>query len=249
METSLSIIIPFYKKMEEFRLVYPHNYAIFKDLEDCEVVIALDNNRDEKALLRFLQNYSDVNYTIIINDQIHKWRNPAKAINVGIMAAKKINCLVISPESVIDQQLLPEMFDMKNENNFVVGVLHTSSINEDTLDFQNVQNTKKHYGSIMFSRSDALAVTGYNEQFREWGCDDDDFRKRLTLNGKKMIPVPAGVIHFKNHEKPDNVQRLRINVKRLKTNKKVRVNTIWGKDFSRKIEIPKASDIQTIAQE
>lgn len=95
---NLSVIIPFYKKMEEFRRVFPINRKYF-ERNGIEVVIVLDTPDEREELLSYIMQFPFINWRVIMNDKPHDWRNPAKPLNVGIRHATKKYIMICSPES------------------------------------------------------------------------------------------------------------------------------------------------------
>lgn len=77
---NLSVIIPFYKKMEEFRRVFPINRKYF-ERNGIEVVIVLDTPDEREELLSYIMQFPFINWRVIMNDKPHDWRNPAKPLN------------------------------------------------------------------------------------------------------------------------------------------------------------------------
>ena len=94
----VSVVMPFYKKMDEFRRIFPKNLPYFQR-NGIEIVIAMDEDSEEESLINFTHRYPFINWKVIVNHNKHDWRNPAKAINVGIRNATKEFILVCSPES------------------------------------------------------------------------------------------------------------------------------------------------------
>ena len=94
----LSVVIPFYRKMREFRSVFPKNRK-YLERNGIEVVIVLDTPEESQELQDFISQYPFVNWRIVMNDKPHEWRNPAKPLNVGIRFATKRFVMVCSPES------------------------------------------------------------------------------------------------------------------------------------------------------
>lgn len=45
---------------------------------------------------------------------------------------------------------------------------------------------KLHGASVGVWRSDYVAINGYDEEFRGWGCEDDDLRLRLRASGVRI---------------------------------------------------------------
>ena len=79
----LSVVIPFYRKMREFKSVFPKNRK-YLERNGIEVVIVLDTPEESQD---FILQYPFVNWRIVMNDKPHEWRNPAKPLNVGIRSS------------------------------------------------------------------------------------------------------------------------------------------------------------------
>jgi len=94
----LSIVLPFYRKLAEFERVAVLN-APYWARPGIEVVIALDDGAEEAPLLRLLQRFPAVCWTLLVNDRPHAWRPPCRAINAGVRHSAGRFVLVHSPES------------------------------------------------------------------------------------------------------------------------------------------------------
>ncbi len=82
----ISIILPFYKKLKEFKKVLPKNLKYFQR-NGIELIIVLDTPEEEQELVNFLDEFPFLNSKVIVNRIHHEWRNPAKVLNVGIRHA------------------------------------------------------------------------------------------------------------------------------------------------------------------
>jgi glycosyltransferase involved in cell wall biosynthesis len=171
---NLSVIIPFFKKINEFKEVLPHNQKYF-ERNGIEVIICLDEPTEEKQLLELIEHYPFINWKVIINDVPHSWRNPSKAINVGIRHSTKEYIMVMSPESQLQTDAIDcfVKYLRKKERSFVLGFIQ----------FEHYDNKLHPYGSIAVRKSHLVAINGYNEAYSDWGSDDDDIRVRLTRSG------------------------------------------------------------------
>lgn len=181
----LSIVIPFYKKMAEFKRVFPLNHKYF-ERNGIEVVIVLDTPAEQAELLEFVQQYPFVNWRIVLNDKPHEWRNPAKPLNVGIRHSTKKYVMVCSPESEMVTDviyILRKSFeDYPDYPHYAIGRVcfaDEEAVTPET--FNNYQFIP--FGSIMFERKDAEAIHGYDETLSKWGGDDNNLRARLDMIG------------------------------------------------------------------
>ena len=240
----LSIVMPFYKRLDEFKRVFPSK-AKYYERNGIEVVIVADEPTEEQGILDYIRRYPFINWKVVVNDEAHPWRNPAKAFNVGIRQATKSYILVMDPELEFYTDVIYELrekLDSYPEHYAVGQVLFMDiceEINEETL--------HKHgrglipYGSIMAKKEYFERVGGYSEHYTEWGGEDDHLRKRLELAGIHRLFFPDSVlIHREDMGKRTvsrNEQRARIPrdvLSEMLLPMKIVVNgEDWGRDFSR----------------
>lgn len=194
----VSVVMPFYKKMSEFREIFPRNHHYF-ERNGIEVVIVLDTPLEKDELLDFVKEYPFVNWRIILNDKPHGWRNPAKPLNVGLRFATKKYVMVCSPESEmltdVIYLLLKTFDDYKDFPHYAIGRVcfaDNESVTEDT--FNNYHYIP--FGSIMAEKKHLYDISGYDETFSEWGGDDNNLRSRLDMTGIEELYVSqAMMIH------------------------------------------------------
>lgn len=199
----LSVIVPFYKKFDELRLVLPYN-ARFLRGPDVELVLVLDEPSQEAEVLALLDTLPLIRARVIVNDHDHDWRPPCKAINVGIRAATGRFILVVSPESLFVANVPGRVTRLLNErpSDIVLGRVAWT-----TFASARAQAPKPlfaaavaacggagfandYYGSIAGARELFLAIRGYDESLDEWGGDDDNVRARLSMNGAILMLDP-----------------------------------------------------------
>src|ERR1043165_7633290 len=84
----VSVLLPFYKKYDEFRSALQTNAPYF-ERNGIEVIILMDSPQQEEELVALLKQYPFINWKVLINRQPHPWRNPVKVLNVGIKQASK----------------------------------------------------------------------------------------------------------------------------------------------------------------
>jgi glycosyltransferase involved in cell wall biosynthesis len=194
----LSLIMPFYKKTEIFRKTLLRNCKFFQR-KGIEVIICMDEPSEKKALLELIGSYPLINWKVIVNNKEHEWRNPSKALNVGIRYATRKYLLFIDPESEFFSDVILQLRSMSicYEYSFFIGQVgfadtafdmeHSSLSGLDIID----------YGSMLVEKKYMLAIQGYNEAISEWGGDDTEIRTRLEFYGLRRIFVPAAtLIHF-----------------------------------------------------
>lgn len=241
----LSIIMPFYKKMYEFKRVFPLNHK-YLERNGIEVILVLDSPDEKEELIEFIKQYPFVNWRVIMNDKPHSWRNPAKPLNVGIKFASKRYIMICSPESemLTDVPLIlrKSFIDYKDYPHYAIGRVLFADNEEVTVDSFNRQITLP-YGSIMVERKDVELINGYDETFSEWGGDDDNLRARLNMSGvEELLVYDAMMVHrdisniAKNKrthsEKKRTIQALR---HYLHPAHVIANGNDWGQDFDKVI--------------
>ena len=194
----LSIVMPFYKKMKEFRKVFPRNQK-FIERNGIEVIIVLDTPDESDELLEFIKNYPFVNWRVIMNEKPHEWRNPAKPLNVGLRHAIKKYVMVCSPESEMLTDviyILRKTFeDYPDYPHYAIGrvcFVDNENVTEETFNsFHNIP-----FGSIMVARKHLQQINGYDETLSKWGGDDNNLRSRLDMAGiKELFINDALMVH------------------------------------------------------
>jgi hypothetical protein len=235
----VSIVMSFYKKLNDFRRVLPKNAKYFQR-NGIEIIIVLDEPSEEEGLLEFIEQYPFINFKIIINRKEHEWRNHCKVLNVGIKAASFNYILVLDPEVELVTDVIYRLRYTLSfySNTFATGVVAFIDYKDDINEFQNVSWIP--YGSIMVRKSDLMEIRGYDESFKDWGGEDDQIRKRLELSGiQKMEVLDAKTVHREENcdEHKERSSRVsKMSIKHLKhilyPKKTVFNNEGWGQDFN-----------------
>lgn len=237
----LSIVLPFYKKCYEFKRTLQKNHFYFQR-NGIEVIIVMDDPAQEQLLLELVKSFPLINWKILINRNSHAWRNPSKAINVGIRHAANKYILVMGPDSEFYTDVI---FNLRYMAEFYPDSFFTGQVyfcEEDTvLDHQSIQHMLLPYGSILASKQSLLAVRGYDEQLINWGGDDDNIRARLSLSGLQHIAVSQAIlVHREKDNHSGHTSRAKKSrlipvpeKKKIFYPEEIITNKIsWGKDFS-----------------
>jgi GT2 family glycosyltransferase len=187
----VSVILPFYKKYNDFVRVLPLNAAYFSR-SGVEVLIVMDESSEEEQVLAYIEQYPQINWVVIVNDNDHEWRNPAKTLNVGIKHAAKKYILIISPESEMKTDIIRQFTrQIENNRSYCIGLVHFLDYCETRFFIDGPP-----YGSIMVSRDNLVKIGGYDESFDKWGGEDDNLRSRLNMIGVRETLLPeAHIIH------------------------------------------------------
>lgn len=244
---SLSVILPFFRKLTEFRQVLPMNVSYLARPE-IEVIIVMDDPEEEAGVLAFLSGFPSVHWKVIVNDQAHEWRPPCSAINVGIRHSSGQTVLICSPESafVTDVPGHALLLGRFQPNVVALGQVAWACFSDlregrtlDVLHAQgahNVPESALYYGSIVVSRAALESVQGYDESQAAWGGDDDNVRIRLEMAGYPLQACPEiRVLHLSAAPRP--VARafddLHIWERCTPESPVANVADSWGREFSR----------------
>lgn len=238
----LSIVMPFYKRLDEFKRVFPSK-AKYYERNGIEVLIVADEPTEREGILEYIRTYPFINWKVVVNPQDHTWRNPAKAFNVGIRQATKQYILIMDPELEFYTDVIYELREKLDSypEHYAVGQVLFMDIQEEI----NEYTLEKHrynlipYGSIMAKKEYFEIIGGYDEFYTEWGGEDDNLRRRFELAGIQQLFFPESIlIHredFSQRIVSRNEQRALISreaLSRMLLPIDIYVNeTGWGTDF------------------
>jgi len=207
----VSIIIPFYKKINEFKYALQYNETQYKLANEVILIIDEPCNINDFS---FILNY-DINFKIFMNTEKHPWRNPAPVINHGILSASSKYCIVLSPETLLSLDAIKNLVENTDDNSFSIGQViflkkHENFVYDQKylLELFNKPTQRSpnmigpvYYGSICCSKDNFIRVNNYSETFTLWGGEDDNIRTKLfakKLIGKKIANVC--LIHLENED-------------------------------------------------
>ncbi len=186
----LSIVMPFYKRLEIFKKVLPVN-APYLQRNGIEVIIALDSPEEEAGLIELIKTHPFINWKVIVNDNVHDSRNPAPVLNVAIRHATKKYVLVSDPEVEFYADVIQLLRDQLENypRHYATGTVAFVE-EKDVMTRERIGKLWfLNYGSIMVRREHLEEIRGYDENFTIWGGEDDNIRKRLDLIGVKGLHV------------------------------------------------------------
>jgi hypothetical protein len=197
---ALSLVVPYYNKLAEFRMVLSHN-ARWIDRDDVELVLVLDEPSEEAQVLALLDRSPQVKARVIVNDRPHEWRTPCVPINVGIRAALGRFVFISSPESAFVGDVPSRAIEVLSgrPDDVLIGRVAWVTFEEarshpaHKLFAAVIANrggfgfAADYYGSIAASRELFHAVRGYDESLGGWGGDDDNIRARLSKHGALLM--------------------------------------------------------------
>ena len=206
-DVSVSVILPFYKRVDLLRRTLPLNIDLFEE-QFRELVIVLDEPTQKKEVIALVEDVCCLPTVVLMHREDHPWRPPCRAINAGLRQAIGKYALIMSPESVL---LLPPDYDITDAilmtgRTFVTGFVGHAYDYSKTTTLAFLENYEDIYekfqpkdicGSILVSREEAFAVHGYDESRQRWGGDDNDFRLKLQQAGVVHVSDPKiKVMHF-----------------------------------------------------
>jgi hypothetical protein len=220
MTYGLTVVVPFYKRYDEFIFSFEKNQCFYNS--NYQIVLVLDEPTQKDLVLGFVKTKETLtNWKVLINENDHDWRNPAKALNVGIKNSDSEMILVLSPETIMINNVIEKFMSticLSKLKSFAIGKTYDSNMQEigNYLHEENFFITNCHcrgfHGSIMFHKKYADSIGGFDEKLEYWGGDDYDFRKRMILYGIKKIEVNDSVCVHVDHKKVNDEKKW-INIK------------------------------------
>jgi hypothetical protein len=200
----LSVILPYYKRIGAFAEALAANSPCFigrPDL-DLEVVLVLDEPTEEEEVLRLVGSHAEIGWRVLINRRDHPWRNPSRAINVGLRHARGEMVLIMSPESLMVTDV-PDILSRRvaeADGCFALGRIcftpRQAIIEKGLGRAYEEGEPKRFYGSMCAPLAALTRIRGYDEANGAWGGDDDNIRLRLIMSGLSMKYVPwARALH------------------------------------------------------
>lgn len=247
----LSVVLPFYRKLKEFERVLPLN-AGFWARPGIEVVLALDESGEEAGVMDLIGRFPQVRWKVLVNDASHAWRPPCRAINVGVRHSEGAFVLIHSPESAYAGDVSAGVLQAVRSHGRGVAIGRVGFARFDELDDGSPHSLaatfarkvpealflQTFYGSLCCSREAFESVGGYDEQFSEWGGDDDDFRVRLEMAGWQLLACPGvHLLHLSFETRTGSEQFDRDNDWVRCTPRSALANSEgdgdWGRDFAR----------------
>ena len=230
----LSIILPFYRRAAVFQQTLLRNSGFLRG--GYEIVLVMDDPEGVDDVLKIAREHVEVKWKILLNEVEHEWRNPAKAMNVGIRQARAEFVLVGSPETVwitdVPGVLLQRAHQEQRHIHYGE-ITFTDPVKiHGTTDLAG--KVKYSCGSMCTQKTNLAGVGGYDESLVGWGADDDNLRARLALSGVHgRLHKEAQLVHPPQIEKhrfysADTADRLQQLVKPVNAHPN---GDNWGRDF------------------
>lgn len=201
----------------------------------------MDEDSQQEDVLALIQEYPFINWRVVVNHSPHEWRNPTKAINIGIRHAMKKYVMVCSPESEFYTDAIYLLRNTLKEylNHFAIGTVAFTLYGEDDANLY-YYNYYLPYGSIMVEREHLIAIGGYDESLSRWGGDDDNIRARLEMYGIRKLLLPEVKLHHREKDRDGRKKRkekyaqipVEEDIKTYYPNHYEVNDDNWGKDFN-----------------
>jgi hypothetical protein len=237
---NVSVVMPFYKKVSVFKHTIKINRPYFAR-PGVEVILSIDEPFSAREVVPVLEQCNEINWRVFENHQPHDWRNPARAINVGIRNASKEFILVMGPDSEMFSDII---WEFRCRESFYPACYFLGKVAFITEDMEVTKsNSSKFtyfpYGSIFGRKEYFESVYGYNEKLDKWGGDDDNIRMRLSRSGLTKMFIDEAILLHRDKDLNENVERYRKArempaeiLKQIFLDSRVRINDKdWGRDF------------------
>lgn len=208
----VSIVLPFYKKFQEYKRVLPKNLSFFQR-NGIELIIVLDSPDEELELINFLNEFPFLNSRVIINRKAHEWRNPAKPLNVGIRNSNYKYIFVASPETEFLTDVIYQLRYILQyyPESFAIGQVAFLDLEDEPSLSDILKYSMYPFGSIMVEKKHLEKIGGYWEMLSSWGGDDDNIRTRLELAGIRKMFVPQAIAIHREENSDEHKSRSKKN--------------------------------------
>lgn len=206
------------------------------------------NNYFSEAIKKVISKYSFVRYIYTYTEN-QIWSR-SRALNLAIKESKFDKIFSSDVDMIFDEKLvdrLLDLYDEKKVTHFKVGYLKKKfKMPIKNRDIESYSN-KGAQGILLFSKSKAFEITGYDEFMCGWGCEDNDFLNRFKSIGIASEFYENILVYHQWHKKfteykdKSLTQNLAImnvlgfnyfKLQRNITDKVIKVNEIWGKKIT-----------------
>lgn len=249
----LSIIYP-YRNLEQERLYKSLNSLSLQDNKNFEVIL-VDYGSDScysEMLIALIAKYPFVKY-VYTHTKYQIWSR-AKALNIGIKNASSEILFTADADMIFSPDLVNYLLTVyKNDviSCFKVAYLKKNfSFTTFPIVEKNIINysTSGAQGILLFSKSQAFSVLGYDEFMHGWGSEDNDFVNRLLCKNLKFNFIENIFVYHQWHKNFSSLNDLQLTSKLAVMNvqglnsyryfknkelKRITVNGNWGEVVSK----------------
>lgn len=176
----------------------------------CVLVPYRDRESHLEVFLNEVPKYLDttgIDYSIKILEQTKDGLfNKGSLFNVGVSLNPNFNYYVLH-----DVDLIPEKVDYSYSRNPLCLLTHCKD--HPLFTKPNFKSSVYHSGGVVLVSKEVYAkVNGFSNKFLGWGCEDDDFRGRLSRSGYKLNYRPncwfRGLPHEHGKERESYLKNL-----------------------------------------
>ena len=168
MKNEISIVIPFYKKLDEFKFSFEHYNGKWFYHHNVELIFVSDEPTQTDELVEYAKNIN-LPLKIIGNPENHEWRNPYLPLNYGLKYSSREKIIVMSPESCFWNDGIDHLKRNCDEGLYSIGSIKFCTYDQrfvlkETVpyNYYNFMGKSAWYGSICFLRQDGLMIGGYD---------------------------------------------------------------------------------------
>ncbi len=166
-------------------------------------VLFIDFGSDEQyknGLIELCKRYDFVR-CIYIHSKGALWSKPI-ALNVGLKNIESEYVLVSDIDMIYDPNFIDTVYDNVHADivtHFKVGYLHE---NQNVREFDFSKPKVDYYSNIYatgicaFPLKKAMEIRGYDEFFKLWGVEDNDFIRRLKNNGLTSVFYDSEILVY-----------------------------------------------------
>ena len=213
-----SVLIPYYKRYEHFKVTLISFLTLYGDRNDVEIIVIEDyknyiDDNEHNKLLSLLSEFNQLNIIHLINN-INTY-NPCLAFNLGVNKSNGKYIILTNPECYHEMNILSGLDSMDLDTNYIVcACKNTREWSFDIIDdrmcvnysiaewyqHSTINNRKLHFCSII-SKDNYIKIGGFDENYSKGiAYEDDDFRDTVIHNNIPIVCVDDLVCVHLNHD-------------------------------------------------
>lgn len=209
----VSVVMSFYKKLEEFKKVLPKNAPFFQH-NGIEVIIVLDGLSEKEGLIDLVKKFPFINWKVIFYNQENKSHNRTRSLNEGIRHSTKKYILISEPGIEFKTDVVFQLRDLLENypDHYAIGAENFIE-KEDEIITPGFQFPD--YVNIMVEKAILEKIGGYDKKGIGQGYENLNLVRRLDMGGVKKLFVPCAKSLQKDktlklNGQPDNANRFAV---------------------------------------
>jgi len=193
----LTVVVPVHNRIEHFKQTMA-SFFNAPDLGVSHQFIVVDDTSNEPGLIEAINAMPLAVEYQRLNRGDSRWRNPSRPLNVGIRRALG-TVTVICHSGIVPRA--GALYDLYGHIMDDSGSAHLARIEENGVEVSGSQRPYFLFGGML--TAPLQHIRGYDEDFTEYGYEDDDLAFRLHMMGFGFKHHPTIIANHLPHERHD----------------------------------------------